>query len=98
MPVKAVRYYKADDGKSYSTFEEATKAQKAYTAKQIAIRAHKAQQERLYSVLAKISQNTSTNSLIVQELLMKPDLAIEFRDAMNKVVDYFRRKTAPKKA
>lgn len=92
MPVEAVRHYKADDGKLYPTYEAAQAAQTKWRKAKIAADAYGKQRSRLHEVLGKISQNTSTNALLVQELLMKPELATEFRDALNRVVDYHRRR------
>jgi sugar diacid utilization regulator len=92
MPVEAVKHYKADDGKLYSTYESAQAAQAKWRKNKIASDAYDKQRHRLHTVLGKISQNTSTNALVVQELLMKSDLAMEMRDALNRVVDYHRRK------
>lgn len=54
-----------------------------------AVRHYKADDGKLYPTY-EAAQAAQTKWRIVQELLMKPELATEFRDALNLVVDYHR--------
>lgn len=92
MPVEAVKHFKADDGKLYPTFEQAKTAQTKWVNSQRAQKAAQVQKERLYTLFNQSSSNTTANSLIVLELIGKEKYAVELRDALNKVVDYHRRK------
>lgn len=91
MPITAVKVYQCDDGKSYTRFEDAQRAQTAWRAAEIKRKAHRVHMDRLQGILNKVSANTATNSLITIDLVNKNDVAVALRDALNKVIDYQRR-------
>ena len=89
--------YMADDGKSYSTLSEAQIAQAKHVKAQIALKAINKQKETLHRVFADLSSNPSLNAIIVTDLVVNGVKAIKLRDALNRVVDYHRRKSNKKK-
>lgn len=91
MPVTKQVTYKADDGKYYNTIEEAQRAQTAFTKQKAAREARQKQAAALTQVFAQLNQNSQTNANIVSELLLKPSVAVQLRDGLNRVVDYHRR-------
>lgn len=96
MGIAKETVFRADDGKSYSTFEQAKIAQAKWVSVQRAQKAAQAQKDRLYQLFNQSSSNTTANSLIVMDLIGKEKYAVELRDALNKVVDYHRRKKTNK--
>lgn len=92
MPVTAVKTYQTTDGKLHPTYEAAREHEAKFHRDERAKKSHRKHMEKIYKIFEKSTTVSGAISNVAMDLMNKPAMTKELRDALNGVLDYQRRK------